>query len=82
MKVFTDRLSDEEATHYICDLINCDFFLDLSGKVNQCLALLKPEVKTMCLSFLSASNSLDSDGNFIESDADSNGNLMFVLFSN
>jgi hypothetical protein len=73
--VFTSSLSDEEAASFAYDIVTLDYFLDLSGGMNDFLNQIRLPVRQVLDALISESHKLDADGNIVESDADSDGNL-------
>eukprot|EP00596_Hydrurales_sp_CCMP1899_P005562 CAMPEP_0119049646 /NCGR_PEP_ID=MMETSP1177-20130426/65715_1 /TAXON_ID=2985 /ORGANISM="Ochromonas sp, Strain CCMP1899" /LENGTH=418 /DNA_ID=CAMNT_0007027139 /DNA_START=83 /DNA_END=1336 /DNA_ORIENTATION=- len=74
LNVFTRQMTASEATAFICDIVEFDFFMDLSGKMKgfyKKLVEVGEEVKLM----LQATKTMDEKGNIVESDADDQGDL-------
>jgi len=77
--VFTSDLSIEESVSFLYDLVTLDFFQDLSGKMKDFLLQIKPSIRTLLEASIANSLNVGSDGDLVESDEDSDGNLRFVL---
>ena len=71
---FTSTLSPGEAASYIYDLITLDFFQDITGTMKDFLQNI-PNVAEDVEALLDATHNRDKDGEIVDSDADSNGNL-------
>lgn len=71
---FTSGLSSFEAAAFIYDIITLDFFQDVRGSTKDMMGEL-PRAREQLESLLNASHNLDADGEIVDSDADSEGNL-------
>lgn len=71
---FTTGLDAMAAASYICDIITLDFFQDVAGKMKEFLPALGP-LRAHVEALLDESYNRDKDGEIVDSDADSEGNL-------
>ena len=74
---FTSALTPSEAAAYMYDIIMLDFFQDVRGSTQDLMREI-PRAQQELTMLLQASNNLDKDGEIVDSDADSEGNLRCV----
>lgn len=74
LNIFTGRMTESEAVSFICDIVEFDFFMDLSGSMKGFYKNLI-EVGEGVELMLKATKSMDDKGNIVDSDADDEGNL-------
>jgi hypothetical protein len=65
-----------EASSFIYDVINRDYFLDLRGSFKSFMKEI-PDIKDAVYQFLQDNNFLNDDGEAADSDADEAGNLRY-----
>lgn len=71
---FACRMTSQEACSFISDIVSYDFFLDLPGSMKSFYREM-PEIGGDVESFLSATRTMDREGNIVDSDEDETGNL-------
>jgi len=71
---FSSALPDVEAPHFVFEVISLDFFRDLSGTVQQFLREVG-SIGDVVDGLISEAHHRDGDGEIVESDADSHGDL-------
>lgn len=76
LNIFTSKIEQNEAVSYIYDIITLDFFQDLRGNMQHFLYEIKPGVKEMVDALLTESYKRTSNGDLMDSDEDSEGNLV------
>lgn len=74
---FTSGLTSSEAAAYMYDIITLDFFQDIRGSTKDLMKEI-PRAQEQLEALLNASHNLDKDGEIIDSDADSEGNLRYA----
>lgn len=74
---FTYSYTVEVASIFIHDIITLDFFQDLKGSMKEFLIELPISLKEPVNTLLSESHRRDNEGEIIESDQDSQGNLKY-----
>ena len=75
---FTSKLSTSDAAHFIIDVICQDFFLDQKGSTNLFFAEIhNEEVRQLAEGLLKDRRTVTKDGELVESDEDSTGNLRY-----
>ena len=77
LNIFTSNFCDPNAASFIYDIIGLDFYLDLQGKTSSFMMEIRSPVRELLRSLLSESDMVDDDGEIVESDADSDGNLRY-----
>mmetsp|Transcript_11376 Transcript_11376/g.15640 ORF Transcript_11376/g.15640 Transcript_11376/m.15640 type:complete len:326 (+) Transcript_11376:73-1050(+) len=80
-RVFTSDLTDDEAVNFLSDVVTRDFFYELGGKVKDFLIHIRPSLQSMVEPMLTDAYNIGPDGNIVESDEDSNGNLRGFITS-
>ena len=73
--IFTSDLSQEEAASFMYDIVTLDFFLDLEGNMQDFLKQVRKPAREVLEHLVSSSFNTDTNGDILESDADSDGNL-------
>jgi hypothetical protein len=71
---FTSGMSAGEAASFICDIVTLDFFQDVAGTMKEFLREVAP-IRDEVEALLDESCRRDKDGEIVDSDADSEGNL-------
>ena len=77
LRQFSSSLPTREAPHFVFEVISLDFFRDLTGTVQQFLRELGSCVGDAVDGLLSEAHDRDGDGEIVESDADSHGDLKY-----
>ncbi len=67
--------SPETSIRLVCDIMDFDFFLDLSGDMDSFLHSFIPEMQKLIYGYVKQRFQLTNEGNIMESDEDENGNL-------
>lgn len=68
-------MSDADAAGFIHDIISLDFFLDLRGSNSAFFSEVRKCIKPIVKELLAESRKINKDGEVVESDEDSQGNL-------
>lgn len=78
--IFTADLSVQESAHFIFDIVSSDNFLDMQGNMANFQEQIRNQVWKVLEPLIASNFSLDCNGDIVESDADSNGNLRYGIF--
>ena len=79
VNIFTGDLSVQEAANFIFDILSSDYFLDMQGNMAAFQQQIRTPVREALQPIISNNLSVDHNGDILESDADSNGNLRYML---
>lgn len=71
---FTANMTSGEAASFMYDIVTLDFFQDIRGTMKEFLREI-PRTQEDLEGMLDASHQRDRDGEILDSDADSEGNL-------
>jgi hypothetical protein len=76
LRKFTTGQSESEAAAYIYDIVTLDFFQDIKGTMQDLLKELPVATRELLEGLLDESHRRSKEGELLDSDEDSEGNLM------